>query len=65
MVSDGAGAVSGGAAADGSGSGCEPSPSAPYRAKYAGLDDKVQAASISRGISLSQVGFLDVLMVPT
>ena len=52
------GAVGGEAAAGGPGSG-EPSPSAPYRAKYAGLDDKVQAASISRGISLSQVGPLD------
>ena len=51
------GAVGGEAAAG------EPSPSAPYRAKYAGLDDKVQAASISRGISLSQVGPLDGLLV--
>ena len=67
MVSDGAGpAVTDGAVAGagGPGPGCEASPSAPYRAKYAGLDDKVQAASISRGISLSQVGFLDVLLVP-
>ena len=71
MVSDSAGpAVTNGTAgmeagASGPGAGCEASPSAPYRAKYAGLDDKVQAASISRGISLSQVGFLDVLLVPT
>ena len=56
------GAVGGEAAAGGPRSG-EPSPSAPYRAKYAGLDDKVQAASISRGISLSQVGPLDGLLV--